>query len=115
MLKELKKSQILLALIISLSIPFLSGYLLYCDVAEDDRFEPEAHYENEDLDDLFMMPDCQSQLTFSGSIESNPLFSILPPDVLFPVFLPETSAIEQVSPFCSLSPCLEQKTLVLRC
>jgi hypothetical protein len=45
-------------------------------------------------------------LTFFGSIGSN---------ALFPVFLLETNAIEQVSPFWSLSSCLQQKTLVLRC
>ena len=106
MLRGLKRPQILLALIISLSIPVLSSYLIYSDIAEDDRFDPEAQCENDDLDDLFMVPDCQNQLTFSGSIGSN---------VLFPVFLPETNAIEQVSPFCSLSSCLEQKILVLRC
>ncbi len=115
MLRGLKKPQVLLALIISLSVPILSGYLLYCDLAEDDRFDPEAQYENEDLDDSFMVPDCQSQLTSSGSIESNPLFSVLLPDVLFPVALPETNAIEQVSPFCLLPCCLEQVPLVLRC
>lgn len=106
MLRGLKKPQIFLALIISLSVPILSSYLIYCDIAEDDRFDSEAQDENEDLDDVFMAPDCQNQLTFFGSIGSN---------ALFPVFLPETNAIEQVSPFCSLSSCLEQKTLVLRC
>jgi hypothetical protein len=106
MLRGLKKPQILLALIISLSIPVLSSYLIYLDIAEDDRSDPEAQYENDDLDDLFMVPDCQNQLTFSGSIGSN---------ALFPGFLPETNAVEQVSPFCSLSSCFEQKILVLRC
>jgi hypothetical protein len=106
MLRGLKKPQILFTLIISLSIPILSGYLLYCDLADDDPFSPEAQYENEDLDDLFLVPDCRNQLTFFGSIGSN---------VLFPVFLLEANAIEQASPFCSLSSCLEQKTLVLRC
>ena len=115
MLKGLKKPQVLHALMIALSVPFLTGYLLYCDGAEDERYDPEAQCENEDLDDLFTVPDCQSQLAFSESIESNPLFSVLLPDALFPVFLPETNAIEQVSPFSSLSPRLEQKTLVLRC
>lgn len=106
MLRGLKKAKILLALIIGLSVPILSSYLIYYDLAEDDRFDPEAQFENEDLDDLFMVPDCQNQLTFSGSIVSN---------ASFPVFLPETNAIEQVSPFCSVSSCLEQKPLVLRC
>jgi hypothetical protein len=106
MLRGLKKPQILLALIISLSVPILSGYLLYCDLADDDPFSPEAQYENEDLDDLFMVPDCQNQLTSFGPIGSN---------AIFPVFLAETNAIEQMSSFCSLSSCLEQKTLVLRC
>ena len=106
MFKRLKKPRILLALIISLSVPILSAYLIYCDIAEDDRFDPEAQYEYDDLDDLFKVPDCQNQLTISGSIGSN---------AVFPVFLPETYVIEQVSPFCPLPSCLEQKTLVLRC
>ena len=106
MLRGLKKPQILLALIISLSIPILSGYFLYCDLAEDDPCSPEAQYENDDLDDLFLVPDCQNQLTFFGPIGSN---------ALFPVFLLETNTTEQVSPFSSLSSCLEQETAVLRC
>ncbi len=106
MLRRSKKPQILLALIISLSVPILSGYLLYCDLAEDDPFSPEAQYENEDLDDLFTVPDCRNQLIFFEPIGAN---------ALFPVFLAETNVIEQVFRFCSLSSCLEQKTLVLRC
>jgi hypothetical protein len=106
MFRGFKKPQILLALIISLSIPILSGYLLYCDLADDDLFSPDSKYENEDIDDLFLVPDCRNQLKFFGSIGSN---------TLVPIFLPETNAIEQVSPFCSLSSYLEQKTLVLRC
>ncbi len=106
MLRRLKKPQILLVLIISLSIPIFSGYLLYCDLAEDDPFSPEAQYENEDLDDPFLVPDCRNQLPFFGSIVSN---------ALFPVFLLETNAIEQVSPSCSLLSCLERETFVLRC
>ena len=106
MLRGLKKPQILLALIISLSIPILSGYLLYRDLADDDLFSPDSNYENEDIDDLFLIPDCRNQLKFFGSIGSN---------TLVPIFLPKTNAIEQVSPFCSLSSCLEQETLVLRC
>lgn len=103
MLRGLKKPQIFLALLISLSIPILSGYFLYCDLADDDLSHPEAQYENEDLDDLFVSPDSQNQLTFFGS---NALFSVL---------LPETNATEQVTPFCSLLSCLEKETLVLRC
>lgn len=106
MFRELKRPRILFALIISLSIPVLSGYLLYCDIAGDDLFSPDATYENADVDDLFLLPDCQNQLKFFGSIGSN---------ALFPAFLPETSAIEQTSPFGSLSSYLEQKTFVLRC
>ncbi len=105
MLKGLKKPQILLALIISISIPILSGYFLYCDLAEDDPLCQEAQYENEDLDDLFMVPDCQNQLTRFGAIGSNALFPVLA----------ETNVIELVSPLCSLSSCLEQETFVLRC
>jgi hypothetical protein len=102
-----KKSRILLALIISLFIPILSGYLLYCDLADDDLFSPGAKYENMDIDDCFLVPHCQNQLKFFRSIGSNALFSVL---------LPETNGIEQVSPFRSLSSCcLEQKPLVLRC
>jgi hypothetical protein len=106
MLRGLKKPHILLALIISLSVPILSSYLIYCDIVEDDRFSPEAQYENDDLDDLFMVPDSQNQLMSFGSIGSH---------LFLPVFLPEINASEQAPPFCSLSPCLEQKTLVLRC
>ncbi len=106
MLRGLKKPQILLTLIISLSIPILSSYLLYCDLAEDTPFSPETQYENEDLDDLFMLPDSQNQLTSLGPIGSN---------ALFPVFLLEINAVEQMSPLCFLSSCSEQETLVLRC
>ncbi len=106
MLTGLKKPRVILALIVSLSVPVLSGYLLYCDVAEDDPFSPEAQYENEDLDDLFTVPDCQNQLILLGSIGSS---------ALFPIFHTEIKTIEPVFPFCSLSSRLEQKTLVLRC
>ena len=106
MFRGLKKPQTVFALVILLSMPILSGYLLYCDLADDDPFSSDAQYENGDLDDLYMVPDCQNQLTFSGSIGSN---------VLFPVFLPETNAIEQMTSLSSLFPCLGQDTLVLRC
>ena len=106
MFRGLKRPRILFALIISLCVPVLSGYLLCCDVAQDDLFSPDGMYENADVDDLFLLPGCQNQLKFSGSIESN---------ALFPVFLPEINAIEQVSPFCSLWFCLEKIILVLRC
>jgi hypothetical protein len=106
MFRGMKNPKSLFALIISLSVPILSGYLLYCDLADEDPFSSDAQYENADIDDLFNVPNCENQLKFSGSIESN---------ALFPLFLLETNAIEQVSPFCSLSSCLEQKNLVLRC
>jgi hypothetical protein len=106
MLRELKKPQIFLTLIISLSIPIFSGYLLYCDLADDDPFSPDAQYENADIDDLFLVSGCQNQVKFFGSIRLNALFR---------VFLPETNIIEQVTLFCSLSSYLEQKILVLRC
>ena len=106
MLKGLKKPQVLLALIIALSVPILSSYLIYCYIAEYDRFDPEAQYEYDDLDDLFEVPDCQTQLIFFESIASN---------VVFPVFLLEINPIEQVCSFCLLASCPEQKNLVLRC
>jgi len=111
MFRRLKKPRFLLALIIALSVPILSSYLIYCDLAEDDRFDPEAQYEYDDLDEPFLVPDSKSQLTFFGSIGSNAFGS----NASFPVFLQETNAIEQVSSFCFLRSCLEQKTLVLRC
>jgi hypothetical protein len=106
LLKGLNKFQILLTLIISLFIPILSGYLLYCELADDDLFSPDAEYEHADIDDFFLVSNFQNQLRFLGSIGSN---------TLFPVFLPETYTIEQVSSFCFLSSCVEQKPLVLRC
>jgi hypothetical protein len=106
MFRGFKKLQILLALVISLSVPILSGYLLYCDLADDDPFSTDATYENADIDDSFLVPDCQTQLKFFGSIGL---------DALFPAFLPETNGIQQVSPFCPLSSYPEQETLILRC
>jgi len=106
MFRGFKKLQILLALIISLSIPILSGYLLYCDLADDDLFSPGAKYEHADIDDFFLVSNSQKQLKFFRSIGSN---------TWFPVFPLEIYAIEQVSPFCFLSSCVEQKPLVLRC
>jgi len=106
MLGRSKKTRVILALIIALCIPILSAYLIYCDIAEDDRFDPEAQYEYDDLDDFFIVPHSQNQLTFFGSIGSS---------ALFPVFLSETNFIEQVSPFCPLPSYPEQKPLVLRC
>ena len=106
MLKKLKKPLNLLALIISLSVPIYCACLLYCDIADDDLSSPDATYENADVDDLFVLPDCQNQLNPFGSIGSN---------VFFISFLPETNANEQVSFYCSLLSCLQQNTLVLRC
>ena len=109
MIKRLKRPQILFALIIALSVPFLSGYLVYCDLADDDPYSPEAQYENDDLDDLFLLPDCQNQLKFSGSIGSNALFY---------VFFPEAGVFRQFPCFSYLLfPILlsQQKTPILRC
>jgi hypothetical protein len=107
MLRKLKKPRILLALIISLSVPILSAYLLYCDIAGDDLSSSHATYENADVDDLFVLPDCQDRLDFSISIGPTALLTVN--------FFLETNAIEQMSPLCSPSSCLEQKNLVLRC
>lgn len=106
MLRGLKKPQILLALIISLSVPILSGYLLYCDLADNDFFSPGARYENADVDDIFLLPDCQNHLNLFGSIGSNALGS---------VFFPETGVLVQLYLFSSQSSYLDKKTLVLRC
>ena len=102
----LKNPRVLLALIISLSIPIVSGYLLYCELEDDDLFLQGAKYENMDIDDCFPVPNCQNQLKLFVSIGSN---------VLLPVPLPEVNAIEKMSPFWSLSSWLEQKPVVLRC
>ena len=104
--KGSKKFQILLTLIISLFIPILSGYLLYCDLADNDLFSQESEYEHADIDDFFLVSNFQNKLRSLGSIGSN---------TLSPAFLPETYTIEQVPPFCFLSSCVEQKPLVLRC
>ncbi len=109
MLSGLKKFRILFALIMSLSVPVLSGYLLYCGLADDDLFSPvspEPKFENPDLDDEYLLPDCQNHLNLLGSIGSNALFH---------VFFPETSVFEQLSVFSSQSSSLDQKSLVLRC
>jgi hypothetical protein len=106
MFRELKRPRILFALIISLFVPIFSVYLIYYDIAQNDLSSSNATYENADLDDLFLLPDCQNQLDFSISIEST---------ALLPVFFPETNANEGLSPFCFLSSCLLQKTLALRC
>jgi len=103
---ELKKPRILLALTISLFIPVLSGYFLYCDLADDELFASGASYENVDIDDYIPVPDCQSQLKVFGSIGSNALFSVL---------FPEINAVEKGPPLFFLSSCPEQKPLALRC
>ena len=100
------KPQILLALVISLSIPVLSGYLLYCDLAEDDFLSPNLKFENTDIDDLFLLPDCPNYLKPFESIGSN---------VLLNVIFPETSVFEQLSPLSYQFSSLVQKSLVLRC
>jgi hypothetical protein len=106
MLRGLKKPQILLALVISLSLPPLSGYLLYCDLADDDFSYPDLKFENADIDDLFLVPDCQNHLKLFESIGSNALLD---------VFFPETSVFKQLSPLSYQSSSLVQETLVLRC
>jgi hypothetical protein len=104
MLRELKKPPILIALIISLCIPILSAYYLYYDMAEDDLFSSHATYENDDIDDLFKLPNCQHQLDLRRLIGSA---------VFSPAFHPETNVIEQMSPCCFLSSHSEQEILVL--
>jgi hypothetical protein len=106
LLRGLKKPQILLALVISLSVPALSGYLLYFDLAENDFFSPDLKFENADIDDLFLLPDCQNHLKLFESIGSHALLD---------VFFPETSVFKQLSPLSYQSSSLVQKTLVLRC
>ena len=106
MLRGFKKPRILLALIISLSVPVLSGYLLYCDLADDNLFSPDLKFENSDVDDLFLSPDRQHNLKLFGSIGSNALFH---------VFFLETSVFKQLSLFSSQFSSLDQEKLVLRC
>jgi len=106
MFRGLKKPHILLALIISLSVPILSAYLLYCDLAGDDFFPPDLKIENADIDDLFLLPDCQNHLKLFESFGSNALLDL---------FFPDTSVFKQLSPLSYQSSSLVQKTLVLRC
>ena len=106
MLKRLKKPAILLALVISLFIPAFSGYLLYCDLAEDDSVSPDQKFENADIDDFFLLPDCQHHVKLFESIGSS---------VLSQVFFPEASRFEQLPSFFCSSSFLVQGTLVLRC
>jgi len=106
MLRGLKKPQIFLALVICVSVPLLSGYLLYCDLAGDDFFPPDLKIENADIDDLFLLPDCQNHLKLFESFGSNALLDF---------FFPDTSVFKQLSPLSYQSSSLVQKTLVLRC
>lgn len=106
MLNGLKKFRILLALIMSLSVPVLSGYFLYFGLADDDLFSREEKFENPDLDDDYLLPDSQNHLNLFGSIGSIALFH---------VFFPETSVFEQLPVFSSQSSSHDQKGLVLRC
>jgi hypothetical protein len=109
MFSGLKKSQFLLALIISFSVPVLTGYLLYCDLADDYLSSPDPKFENPDIDDLFLLPDCQNHLKLLGSIGSNALFA------LFHVVFPETNVSGQLCFISCQSSSLDQNTLVLRC
>jgi hypothetical protein len=106
MLRGLKKPRNFLVLIILLSVPVLSGYLLYLDLADDDLFSLDLKFENPDVDDLFLASDCQNNLKLFGSIGLSALFH---------VFLMETSVFEQLSLFHSQASFLDQNALVLRC
>jgi hypothetical protein len=106
MLRGSKERRILLALIISLSVPILSGYLLYCDLADDDLSSPDLKFENPDLDDIFLLPDCQNYLNLFGSIGSNALFHVC---------FREIGVFRQPSLFSPQYSSLDKKTLVLRC
>ncbi len=102
MLKALKRTEILLAFIISLSVPALSGYLIYCDIALDDPFSNDLQYENDDIDDFFLIPKSEHQISFGSN-------------AIFVFSLLEISGFEQVFYFCPTSLCPQQKTIVLRC
>ena len=106
MLSGLRSIRILLALVISLSVPVLSGYFHYCALADDGLFSPDHKFENPDLDDIFLLPDCQNHSDLFGSTKSNALFH---------VFLPEASAFVQLSVFSPQFSSFDQKNLVLRC
>jgi hypothetical protein len=106
MLRKLKRPAILFAFIISLSIPVLSSYLLYCDLADDDLFSPDLKFENPDLDDLFLASYYQNNLKLFGSIGLSALFH---------VFFLEASVFEPLSLFPSQASSFNQNTLVLRC
>ncbi len=101
MLKASKSAKILLFFIISFSVPILSGYLIYCDIALDDPFSTELQYENDDMDDSFLIPKSEHHF----SVESNAL-------VVFS--LPVIQTVEQESPSWSL-PCRKENPPVLRC
>lgn len=105
MLRRLKR-QHLFALILSFSIPILSVYLLYCDVADNDLTSSHATYENDDVDDSVMVPDCQNQIDSLRLVASTGLF-LLP--------LLEPGVIEQRPAFSFLPPLFEQTIVVLRC
>jgi len=106
MLKGLKWRQILIALIVTLSVPVLSSCLLYCDLAGGALFSADSKFENADIDDLFLLPDCHNHLKPVSSIGSN---------ALLPGFFPQANAFKELSSFSPLSSSLNQKNLVLRC
>ena len=91
---------------ISLSIPVLSGYLVYCDLADDDLSSPDLAFENPDVDDIFLLPDSQNHLK---------LFGLLEPNGFLHALFPETNFFEQLSLNSSHSSSFDQETLVLRC
>jgi len=106
MLTGLRSIRILLALVMSLSVPVLSGYFLYCNFANEDFSSPDQRFENPNLDDIFLLSNCQNHSDLFGSTKSNALFH---------VFLPEASAFVQLSVFSPQFSSFDQKNLVLRC
>ncbi len=102
----LKKSQLLLAVVISLFFPVLTGYFFYCDLADDCLASAETNFENPDADDLFLTPEYQRQLQHLVSLGSN---------VLALTGFPEASIFEQPFLCTSRSFSSDKATLVLRC
>jgi len=96
-----KPIQILLVIVISSFTLVFPAYLLGTNLAGAKFLSTDLNFENPDQEDVF----------FGYQSESKVFFSI----VFLIKLSPGTNLFYQISPFCSLTSFLDQKTLILRC